>query len=257
MSVSSYCLISARLACHISHNHWANEETMMDYVEKTLVPYTSNKRKLLKLPHDYPALMIFDHFSGQVKDAILQLLEENHLRYVMIPANCTDRLQPLDISVNKAAKEFLRRQFHDWYAKQICEHLKDDTPVRPVDLRLSVVEPIGAGADWMKRLYDYLKGKPEIIVNGFKGVGIVDYLASDWDKIERLHLYLHVQHYYDCTINNKIYYNSVSFFPLRIASVSTSWSIHVCVFFLEGSSSLACSEGHFISAGVSSCCAGG
>ena len=48
----------------------------------------------------------------------------------MIPANGTDRLQPLDVSVNKATKEFLRRQFHDWYAKQICEHLKDDTPVR-------------------------------------------------------------------------------------------------------------------------------
>ena len=93
-----------------SHNHWANEETMMDYVERILAPYASNKRKLLKLPHDYPALEIFDHFSGQVMDTILKLLEENHLRYVMIPANCTDRLQPLDVSVNKAAKEFLRRQ---------------------------------------------------------------------------------------------------------------------------------------------------
>ena len=76
----------------------------MDYVERILVPYAFNKRKLLKLPHDYPALEIFDHFCGQVMDTILQLLEENHLRYVMIPANCPDRLQPLDVSVNKAAK---------------------------------------------------------------------------------------------------------------------------------------------------------
>ena len=96
---------------------------------------------------------------------------------ILIPANCTDRLQSLDVSVNKVAKEFLRRQFHDRYAKQICEHLKNDTPVRPVHLRLSVVKPIGA--EWMKGLYDYLKAKPEIIANGFKGAGIVDYLASD------------------------------------------------------------------------------
>ena len=80
---------------------------MMDYVEKILVPYASNKRKLLKLPHVYPALVIFDHFSGQVTGAILQLLEEDYLFYVMIPANCTDRLQPLNVSVNIAAKEFL------------------------------------------------------------------------------------------------------------------------------------------------------
>ena len=80
----------------------------------------------------------------------------------MIPANCTDRLQPLDISVNKAAKEFLRRQFHDWYAKQICDHLEEETPVVPVDLKLSTVKPVGA--KWMMNLYDYLQAKPEIIV---------------------------------------------------------------------------------------------
>ena len=85
----------------------------MDKVEKILIPYASNIRKILKLPHDYPALMIFDHFSGQVIDAILQLLEENHLWYAMISANCTDRLQPLDGSVNKATKDFLQWQFHD------------------------------------------------------------------------------------------------------------------------------------------------
>ena len=95
----------------------------------------------------------------------------------MIPANCTDKLQHLDVSVNKATKELLQRQFENSYAKQICEHLKDDTPVRPVNLRLSVVKPIRA--EWMKGLYDYLKAKPEIILNGFKRGGIVDYLASD------------------------------------------------------------------------------
>lgn len=66
----------------------------------------ANKRNLLKLPHD--ALVIFHHFSGQMTDTIFELLEENHLRRVMIPANCTDQLQALDVSVNKAAKEFLR-----------------------------------------------------------------------------------------------------------------------------------------------------
>ena len=159
-----------------SHNHWANEETMVAYVEKILVPYVANKRKALKLAQDHPALVIFDHFSAQMTDAFFKLLEENHLRRVMIPANCTDRLQPLDISVNKTAKEFLRRQFHDWYAKQICEHLEEDTPVVPVDLKLTTVKPVGA--KWMMNLYDYLKAKPEIIVNGFRGAGIVDFLTS-------------------------------------------------------------------------------
>ena len=47
-----------------SHNHWANEETI-HYLQKILIPYVDNKRKLLKLRDDYPALVLFDHFSGQ------------------------------------------------------------------------------------------------------------------------------------------------------------------------------------------------
>ena len=47
----------------------------------------------------------------------------------------------------------------------------------PVDLWLIVVKPFGA--KWMVELYDHFKAKPVIIVNGFKGAGIVDYLASD------------------------------------------------------------------------------
>ena len=42
----------------------------------------------------------------------------------------------------------------------------------PVDLKLSVMKPQPLGAQWMIKLYDYFKSKPEIIENGFKQVGI-------------------------------------------------------------------------------------
>ena len=97
-----------------------------------------------------------------------------------MPTNSTDCLQPLNVnytSVNNAAVEFLLGQFHYCYAKQICDQLNDGTQVVPVDLCLSVVKPIGA--QWMMKLYDYLKAMPEIIVNGFGGTGITYYLTSD------------------------------------------------------------------------------
>jgi len=40
--------------------------------------------------------------------------------------------------------KFLRQQFHDWYVKQICDKLKDEAPVVPVDLKLSTIKPVGA-----------------------------------------------------------------------------------------------------------------
>ena len=40
----------------------------------------------------------------------------------------------------------------------------------PVDLRLSVVKPLSA--HWMIKMFDYLKARPEFIVNSFSNVGI-------------------------------------------------------------------------------------
>ena len=109
---------------------------------------------------------------GQCTETILSKPEENRVHVVIIPANCTDHLQPLDLSVNKAAKDFLRTQFSNWYSDQICNQLHQGVnPVKSVDLRLSIVKPLGA--QWMIALYDYFKSKPEIAKNGFKEAGII------------------------------------------------------------------------------------
>lgn len=71
----------------------------------------------------------------------------------MIPANTTDRLQLLDIIINKPAKNFLRNQFQEWYADQVCQQLKGDKAVQPVDLKLSVMKSLSA--KWMIKLYDH------------------------------------------------------------------------------------------------------
>ena len=80
---------------------------MKDYVHKVILPHIVKKRKELKLSLDHPALLIFDNFKAQCTSDILRSLDENNINVVLVPPNCTDRLQPLDISVNKAAKEYL------------------------------------------------------------------------------------------------------------------------------------------------------
>ena len=87
-----------------TENHWSNEKTMADYLEKILFPYLEKKRQELKLDPNYPALVIFDRFRGQCTENILALLEARHVFVAVVPANCTDRLQPLDVSIKKAAK---------------------------------------------------------------------------------------------------------------------------------------------------------
>ena len=129
---------------------------MTDYLEKILLPYVERKRQELRLANSYPASVIFDNFKAQCTAEILQMLDDHHIYVILLPPNCTDRLQPMDLSVNKPAKDFLHKEFNTWYSKQVCSQFHT---------RTSVVKPLGA--EWMKTLFDYFKGKPEIISNGF------------------------------------------------------------------------------------------
>ena len=47
-----------------SHNHWCNESTVKDYIEKILIPYITRKKDELKLNPDHHALVIYDVFRG-------------------------------------------------------------------------------------------------------------------------------------------------------------------------------------------------
>ena len=73
-------------------------------------------------------------------------------------------------------KDFLRAKFTDWYAEKIVAQKDGGNPNQPVDMRLSIMKPIGA--KWMIEASDYIKCHPEMIRNGFKNVGIVDFLKS-------------------------------------------------------------------------------
>ena len=162
----------------ITPKHWSNEETMGDYIDKIIVPYVEKKRKDLQLPSDFPALVLFDHFSGQVTNVTFDKLEKNHIMYVLVPKTCTDRLQPMDLSINKPIKDCLKHSFQAWYASQIEKQIQQnpDSPVTPVDFRLSIIKPLHA--QWLIDTYDYIKSRPEIIVNGFKAAGIFDKIGS-------------------------------------------------------------------------------
>jgi len=128
----------------------------------------------LKLGVNYPALLHFDNFKAQCTLELLTLLDDNSINVLLIPPNCTDRLQPMDISVNKPEKKILHGKFKSWYAKQVCSQFRGESEKALIDMPLSFVKPLGFG--WMKRLYDYVKSQPQLVSNGFKD--IQDYLKQ-------------------------------------------------------------------------------
>ena len=130
---------------------------MEQYLLNVLFPSVEKKRQNLGLDLDFPALVIFDHFRGQCTSKFLAMLEAKHILLAIVPAGCTDRIQPLDVSVNKDVKDCLRRQFQEWYSDQILRQLQqnESEQITPVDLRLSVVKPLSA--KWLIGAFEYIK----------------------------------------------------------------------------------------------------
>ena len=105
-------------------NHWSAEDNIKRYVEKIIVPFLNEKRTALKLNRSHPALAIFDYFHGQTTPDFYSPLKQYNIIPILIPANCTDKLQSLDVSLNKPLKDEVKKRFQAWYANEIQEQLK-------------------------------------------------------------------------------------------------------------------------------------
>lgn len=118
-------------------------------------------------------------------------LEEENVHVVYLPPNVTDLLQPLDISINKPAKSFLKRKFEEWYAEEIFKQLRgpDSTSDRlePVDLSLPVMKELCS--KWILEMFEYISANPQMIVKGFVRAGIskaLDEEPSSADNVSDL-----------------------------------------------------------------------
>ena len=137
---------------------------------RTLLSLLWNLRLHARNLEDQAALALFDVFKVQQTELISSLLAQYYIIAVPIPANCTDRLQPMDLTINEAAKEFMHCKFHEWYASEVQKQL-DKGESSPVDLKTSTVKPLRA--KWVKSLYDHIKKQDLLVVNGFKAAGMV------------------------------------------------------------------------------------
>ena len=96
---------------------------MIQYVENIIMPYVQRIRD--SLGEESAALVIMDNCKSQVTDRMTTSLESYNIHTCLIPPNTTDRLQLMDITVNKPAKAFVRQKFQSWYEKQVDLQLEE------------------------------------------------------------------------------------------------------------------------------------
>ena len=107
-------------------------------------------------------------------------MTENNIKLVKVPANMTRFFQPLDLTVNGAAKAYMKKRFTEWYSRCIIQELDSGKGVDNINiqLKMSVLKPVYA--NWINYLYNYFRaaeGK-EIIANDWKAAYITEALKK-------------------------------------------------------------------------------
>ena len=155
--------------------HYSNEEEALKFIDEIILPHVQKEQAKLRCGNR-KALLIFDVFQGQTADKIFKVLKDNHVLVAKVPANMTHLFQPLDLTFNKAAKDYTKQKFSDWFTCQINTGLENGPELDDIeiDYRLSLLKPFHA--KWLISFYNYMtatKGQ-KVISNGWKRSGIYD-----------------------------------------------------------------------------------
>ena len=65
-----------------------------------------------------------DAFKGQVTDGVKKELQSLSIEMVQVPANMTPFFQPLDLTVNRVAKQHTRTSFVKYYSDCVTKQLE-------------------------------------------------------------------------------------------------------------------------------------
>ena len=117
-----------------------------------------------------------DIFTEQTIPETLDSYKVYDIYVIHVLADLTKYYQPLDLTVNREAKRFLKRKFVDWYSCQVSNQLSDGKSLESVQVpvKLSIIKPIHPG--WLVQFHNYMisAGEKKFIYSGWRAPGITD-----------------------------------------------------------------------------------
>ena len=119
------------------------------------------------------SLLVWDMFRAHCCDSVKEKLKEYRTRQAVIPGGCTSVLQPLDVSINKPFKTYLRKLWNTWMVSGEKEFTKSGAMKRP---GLSLVD-----MQWVKEAWESISD--DIIIRSFKKCGISNAMDGTEDDI--------------------------------------------------------------------------
>lgn len=150
---------------------------MLDYINHVIMPYLEKTRQHLS------SLTIL---KGKLLSQLSSSSNTIMSMWCTLLPNTTDLLQPMNISVNKPATDYLRAQFDEWYSQEVTKQLGgrnledlEYIAILPINLSMPVMKEVSA--KWLVDVVDRISEKPQLIVNGFVCSGITGAFDGNLD----------------------------------------------------------------------------
>ena len=119
-----------------------------------------------------PAMMVYDSFRGHLEESVKTKFKHHNFHLAVIPAGLTSECQPLDVSINKPFKDYMRKEWNEW----MCQGGAGETAAGNLK-RARISDVCG----WVKRSWDAISN--QIIFNSFKKCAISNMLNGSEDDM--------------------------------------------------------------------------
>ena len=140
------------VVCTTQSKAWMDETRMIEWIEQVWKPYVCGR----------PAVLSLDTFTGHLTEAVKDSLHKCGTKMLIIPGGCASVLQPLDVSVNKPFKSFIRQSWCERMVKEAETGVAKVTPASKTTLM-----------EWVKEAADRVEQHPITIEKSFRVTGIV------------------------------------------------------------------------------------
>lgn len=155
----------------VQEKAWMDETLMLRWINEIYLPFTGRERSLL----------VMDSFRAHITDDVKKQLRRGNVVPAIIPGGCTSKLQPLDVSINKPVKSYLRRSWTE-YIRDATNALQSSDETSNGRIKTASKQIV---LDWVINAMDTLKEKRAMIVKSFKVCGISVNLSGSENALIR------------------------------------------------------------------------
>lgn len=175
---------------HYTHsaNHFATEQTTLQFVEKIIIPFISQNRSSriargISTEEEESkrwAVLVWDNFSPHIAGRVTLLLCKHRILSFPLPANCTSKYQPLDVRINGVEKRALTDYFSEWYFRAVSACLKNKSPTIDV-LPKSASTKRTFIANIIANVHTQLAGREMLIRGAWQSSTVLDGVFDDME----------------------------------------------------------------------------